>query len=325
METNIINQNDLIIQDVDVDVRATKPFIEANTKPVKLKHLKDDCIIPVFSKDNEMTISHYQFIEAVNNMVHNYFPDEQILAPDIRVSHVIKGRVPSAIGKPVKELLEEEKTIYYERCAFIIQVPSIQLEVNNNHLGLTIGGVRAYNQENLYSKKSLERFKVFIGFRNKVCTNLCVSTDGILNDVRVGSVTDLSEHFGNLLHDYNQEQHLSTIEEFGDISITEEQFAHLIGKLRMAQYLGSNEEIITPMLFNDSQINNVVKNYYVNPDFGVEDNKSISLWKLYNLFTGSNKSSYVDSFLSRSVFAFEFVKELAISLDQGKPNWYLNN
>lgn len=325
METNIINQNDLIIQDVDVDIRATKPFIEANTKPVKLKHLKDDCIIPVFSKDNEMTISHYQFIEAVNNMVHNYFPNEQILEPDIRVSHVIKGRVPSAIGKPVKELLEEEKTIYYERCAFIIQVPSIQLEVNNNHLGLTIGGVRAYNQENLYSKKSLERFKVFIGFRNKVCTNLCVSTDGILNDVRVGSVSDLSEHFASLLHDYNQEQHLSAIEEFGNISITEEQFAHLIGKLRMAQYLGSNEEIITPMLFNDSQINNVVKNYYVNPDFGVDDNKSISLWKLYNLFTGSNKSSYVDSFLSRSVFAFEFVKELAISLDQGKPNWYLNN
>ena len=40
------------------------------------------------------------------------------------------------------------------------------------------GGVRAYNDTNLYSKKGAERFKVFIGFICKVCTNLCVSTDG---------------------------------------------------------------------------------------------------------------------------------------------------
>ncbi|GEM_PF-6677704 len=30
------------------------------------------------------------------------------------------------------------------------------------------GGVRAYNLENLYSKGSLERFKIFIGFKNHV-------------------------------------------------------------------------------------------------------------------------------------------------------------
>ena len=33
------------------------PFIEANTKEVSVGHLKNDCIIPVFSKDNEITIS----------------------------------------------------------------------------------------------------------------------------------------------------------------------------------------------------------------------------------------------------------------------------
>ena len=40
-----------------------KPFIEANTKTVTLSHLQNDCITPVFSKDNEVTISHNQFIE----------------------------------------------------------------------------------------------------------------------------------------------------------------------------------------------------------------------------------------------------------------------
>ena len=41
------------------------PFIEANTKAVTSDHLKSDCIIPVFSKDNEVTISHQSFIAAV--------------------------------------------------------------------------------------------------------------------------------------------------------------------------------------------------------------------------------------------------------------------
>ena len=45
------------------------------------------------------------------------------MMPSIRVSHQIKGRVPSAIGKPVKELKENEKTIYYERMAFLIEIP----------------------------------------------------------------------------------------------------------------------------------------------------------------------------------------------------------
>ena len=33
------------------------PFIEANTKEVSIQHLKEDCVVPVFSKDNEITIS----------------------------------------------------------------------------------------------------------------------------------------------------------------------------------------------------------------------------------------------------------------------------
>jgi len=35
-----------------------RPFIESNTTEVDLPHLSQDCIIPVFSKDNEKTIAH---------------------------------------------------------------------------------------------------------------------------------------------------------------------------------------------------------------------------------------------------------------------------
>lgn len=81
------------------------PFTEANTKEVSIQHLKEDCVVPVFSKDNEITISHTNFIEAVWNAASKVFPRENIEKPSIRVSHVIKGRTPEAIHKDVRELL----------------------------------------------------------------------------------------------------------------------------------------------------------------------------------------------------------------------------
>ena len=132
------------------------PFILANTEEVTLQHLKHDCIIPVFSKDNEKTIAHQEFIEIVLNAVSKVFPHHSISAPEIRVSHQIKGRIPEAIHKNVKDLLDHEKTIYYERMAFIIKIPSITDRINSNEVSLTVGGVRSYNLENLYNKKTFE-------------------------------------------------------------------------------------------------------------------------------------------------------------------------
>ena len=96
----------------------TRHFIEANTKPVDMAHLKNDCVVPVFSKDNEVTISHQSFIETVWTAAHRLFPQEAIDTPEIVVSHIIKGRIPEAIYKPVNQLLETDKTINYERMAF---------------------------------------------------------------------------------------------------------------------------------------------------------------------------------------------------------------
>jgi len=83
-----------------------KPFIEANTKQVSLYHLKNDCITPVFSKDNEVTISHNQFIETMWECVQRMFRGDTVDNPEIRVSHIVKGRTPEAIHKAVHELTE---------------------------------------------------------------------------------------------------------------------------------------------------------------------------------------------------------------------------
>ena len=140
-------QQDIIDVEPILSRREVKrlPFIEANTKEVTIEHLKDDCIVPVFSKDNEITISHPNFIESVWEAANRVFPSESIELPEIRVSHIIKGRTPEAIHKPFKELLEEDKTIYYERMMFCFEIPTIYEDIAGNRLNLTIGGVRSYN------------------------------------------------------------------------------------------------------------------------------------------------------------------------------------
>lgn len=316
-------ENQLISEDEIVVSKGN--FMEANTKQVTLNHLKKECIIPVYS-DNESTISHAQFIEATKHVVQANFHKEIVLQPNIRISHVIKGRVPSAIGKSVKELRPEEKTIYYQRCAFIIEVPSLKENVNNNALSLTIGGVRSLNQENLYSKRNLERFKVFIGYKNSVCTNLCISTDGLKADIRVSSVLELQEKINELVQQFDKDRFLGNMERMSKFYLNELQFAHLIGKMRMYQHL-KNEEKTGKLTLNltDNQIGTVVKNYYEDINFSRSNEKEINLWSFYNLMTEANKSSYIDSNLERNVSAFEFSLQLANSIQRQSKNWFLDD
>lgn len=325
MELVANNQPLRMIQHENEIVNNRSGFIEANTEKVTLRHLKEECIIPVFSKDNESTISHFQFIDRTLEIAKSMFPNQRIAEPEIRVSHIVKGRTPSAIGKPAKELLEHEKTIYYERCAFLIEVPTITQMVNNNLLTLSIGGVRSYSQENLYSKKTLEKFKVFVGFNNKVCTNLCISTDGFSNDIRIGSIMDLEDNINTLISGYNREKHIQVMTETAKYSLSEMQFAHLIGKLRMytsAQQAKSNYP--NQITLTDSQITNVVREYYDCPNFKRDGDGSINLWNLYNLFTEANKSSYIDNNIERNVNAYELINNLWHSIENKSNNWLLS-
>lgn len=324
MELIVNNGTEQIVEDAEITSRVSTQFIEANTKAASLKHLKEDCVIPVFAKDNESTISHYQFINKTFEIANQVFPGVGINSPNIRVSHIIKGRVPSAIGKPAKELLEHEKTLYYERCAFTIKVPSIKQLVNGNELSLSIGGVRAYNQENLYSKKTLEKFKLFIGFQNRVCTNLCISTDGFSNEIRIGSIEALEDKAVELFKSYNMEKHLEAMRNMSEFKLSEHEFAHFVGKTKMYQHLKKPEQKgIYPIGLSDSQINHVVKDYYRCPNFGRDDDGSISLWNLYNLFTEANKSSYIDSNIERNVKSYGLINNLSNSIANNTPNYFL--
>ena len=302
------------------------PFIVANTIEVPLHHLKQDCIIPVFSKDNEKTIAHQEFIESVLTAISKVFPHHSISTPEIRVSHQIKGRTPDAIHLNAKDLLDHQKTIYYERMAFVINIPSIVDSINGNELTLSVGGVRSYNLENLYNKKTLEKFKFFIGFQNKVCLNMCINTDGFKEDLRVSSASELQHKVIEVMQNYNAELHLMEMKKFTQDYLSEHQFAQLIGKSRLYQHLPKSEKQKIPMLnFNDSHINTMAKDYYEDKNFCRLDDGRINLWDVYNLFTQANKSSYIDTFLDRNLNAFEFTKGIQKILSGNSDyHWFLS-
>jgi len=300
-------------------------FINANTIEVTHEHLQKDCITPVFSKDNESTISHVEFIETAFDVIEHYFSGEQINYPAVRVSHPVKGRVPSAMGKPAIELEEKDKTVYYERMAFLIEVPNLKFKVGENELALTVGGVRAYNHENLFNKKSEEKFKVFIGFKNKVCTNLCISTDGLKTELKAMTTQELGSGIYDLIKTFKAERFMEDLKKMPNTMISERQFAQVIGRMRMYGIMPQTmKKGIPNLLLTDNMINSVVKDYYADKNFSRNPDGSISMWNLYNLLTESNKSSYIDTFLDRSANSLTIAQHLTNSISNNENSWYLN-
>ena len=303
----------------------TLHFIEANTFEVDLQHLRNDCITPVFAKDNELTINHAQFIETIQEAVQDFFKGETVDSADVRVSHIIKGRTPDALHKKANELLETDKTIYYERCAFSIDVPTIYQDVNGNRLNLSIVGVRAYNQMNLYSKKVPELFRLAIGFKNQVCCNMCIFSDGYKDDLRVSSTTDLYRAALELFNNYNIAKQIHLMQQLGNTSMTEHQFCQILGKMRLYQCLPTGVQKHLPrMLLTDTQINSVAKAYINDSNFGGESGE-LNMWNFYNLLTGANKSSYIDSFLDRSLNASEIAMGINAALHGDETyKWFID-
>jgi hypothetical protein len=74
----------------------------------------------------------------------------------------------------------------------------------------------------------------------------------------------------------------------------------------------------------DGQVNMVIKDYYSDDSFCRNDIGNINMWRLYNLFTGANKMSYIDSFLDRNVGCQQFVTGLNEAVGLNKYHWFVN-
>ncbi|MDT8401643.1 MAG: DUF3871 family protein [Bacteroidales bacterium] len=320
----LIKENVGIDNEIEIAQTSSDQFMSANTRSIPYNELKHKSIIPSF-KDNESTISHTEFIDALGEVCDNFFLGERILSPAIRVSHPIRGRIPQAVGKPAKELKENEKTVYYERMAFVYEIPGISASINGNNHTLSVGGVRAYNQENLYSRKTEERFKVFIGFQNTVCINLSIFTDGLQDDMRIKTLAELKSEILKLFNGFKIESQINALDKLSEYELTEHQFACLLGRSRLYNFLpAADKKKITRLPLNDSQVSVIARGFYNDPNFARSRESGISLWNVYNLLTEAVKTSYIDSFLARNAGSTDFILHLVDSFDSGEQSWFLS-
>jgi Domain of unknown function, B. Theta Gene description (DUF3871) len=166
---------------------------------------------------------------------------------------------------------------------------------------------------------------LFIRFQNKVCTNLCVWTDGLMDDIKVMEKDTLTMFIYHLLERYRVAMHLNALKDLANYHLTEKQFAHFIGKCRMYQYLPKKEkQKVQEIALGDQQISIAARGYYEDPNFGKHESGDINLWSLYNLLTGANKTTYIDQFGDRSSNAFDLMEGVKYSLQGKCGSWYLN-
>jgi hypothetical protein len=312
--------NELILKPTSVN------FLEANTNAISFEELTEQCVVPTWA-NQELTISHQDFISTVHEAACNVFAGETINTPEIRVSHIVRGRIPSALGKRSSELLESEKTQFFQRLAFAFTIPSLHECIDGQRLELCIGGVRNYSDLNLYrASKGLENFSVFVGWRVVICSNQVLTGEGVKFNMEVSNINELYRNVLELLHSFNPAKDIHLLHALSETYLTETQFAQVVGRMRMFQALPSAQQKRMPqLLITDSQINSVCRDFYRSEHFGMKDN-AISLFDFHNLLTESNKSSYVDTYLHRAVNA----TEVSVGLNnvmQGIDNkyaWFLS-
>ncbi|MFX8527679.1 DUF3871 family protein, partial [Acinetobacter baumannii] len=84
-------------------------------------------------------------------------------------------------------------------------------------------------------------FKIFIGFQNKVCLNLKIWTDGLKDDVKVIDLDGLGKNIRQLITGYDAEAQFLEMQEWTNQHLTENQFAQLIGRGKLYQFLGTQD------------------------------------------------------------------------------------
>ena len=302
-------------------------FIESNTQAMSLAEIADKCIVPTFS-DNSLTISHQDFCGAVYKAAENVFG---ALTPiECRVSHPINGRIPTALNKKTQDLADNEKTIYYQRLAWIAKVANLTRNINGQEIHLTIGGVRAYSEDKLYNRPSALKFKIFVGWQVRVCSNLMLQTNGFSGTIDCMTNADIHQKALELFSSFNPEKdnNLDALAELQDTRMTEEQFCHILGRLRLYQALPlAQQREIPQVILGDQAINEVTRQYVSNPNFGRKSgDDGISTWDFMQLLTEAAKGSYIDRWLDRNANCIEFATGIrkALRYEDSEYDWFLN-
>lgn len=312
---------------LELETQQHPNFIESNTEQITLSEIAEKCIVPTFS-DNSLTISHQEFCGSVYKAAEKVYG---ALTPiECRVSHPINGRIPTALNKKTQDLADNEKTIYYQRLAWIAKVANLTRNINGQEIHLTIGGVRAYSEDKLYNRPSALKFKIFVGWQVRVCSNLMLQTNGFSGTIDCMTNADIHQKALELFSSFNPEKdnNLDALAELQDTRMTEEQFCHILGRLRLYQALPlAQQREIPQVILGDQAINEVTRQYVSNPNFGRKSgDDGISTWDFMQLLTEAAKGSYIDRWLDRNANCIEFATGIrkALRYEDSEYDWFLN-
>lgn len=316
-----------VISDEEWEASEHPNFIESNTSAITLEELTNHNIIPTFS-DNTLTISHQNFIGTVSRVAEQVFGE---LTPiECRVSHPIIGRIPSAQHKKANELLDSEKTVFYQRLAWCCHVKNLIRSINGQTVHLCIGGVRAYNEDKLYNRQSAMKFKIFVGWQVRVCSNLMLTCDGNSGTIECMTEADIMQKSLELFSAFNphKEETLSLLENLNNTPISETQFCNIIGRLRLLQNLPVTEQKQYPTVsFGDQAVNAMVKNYVSDPNFGKKPGEEYTCWNLMQNANESVKQAYIDRWLDRNQNCTDFaigIQKALTAEDTEGYDWFLS-
>lgn len=207
-------------------------FIEGPSNEISMEDLTTKNIIPTFG-DNSLTISHQKFIETTRKAAEVIFGQGNVTTAEARVSKPISGRVPSAQHKKASELTIEERTIFYSKLAWIAHITTMNTSINGQQVSLTIGGTRSYHEDKLYARQNPQHFRIFIGFRVRVCSNMMLTCDGVSESLLCMTEADIFQHAIQLFQHFNdvKEATLYNLKNLHNVWLSQEQFCKILGRL----------------------------------------------------------------------------------------------
>ena len=287
----------------DVDDEAPEAsechFIESNTSSVKRADLSND-LVPSFAS-GELVISNSQFIDSVEMAMKDAFYGQTFGKPSIRCSHQIRGRKSESLKKDPKTLTDNDYSRFWQRMCFCIEVTSQTRVINGEEVRLTIGGTTSLHDVNLYSKRSCQHYSVFVAWKCRVCSNLMIQLeDGLLDQISCMNASEIYMASAQLFSRFNFEQSLRNLEALGQVSITTNQFATLIGKLRLLSCMPTAERKALPNIeIGDAQTLAACRNF-INGHFGLNGRDYINGFELLNCFNDAVKNSYIHNFCTKN-------------------------
>lgn len=157
-----------------------------------------------------------------------------------------------------------------------------------------------------------------------VCTNMCLHTDSVKLDINVTNTADLYRYTTELFERYDHQQHAKMMKSLLDTEVTESKFAQVVGKARLYNSLPPRKRAelgLPEFLLPEAQINQSVRDYYTDENFGVrKSGEPINGWQFYNLLTNF-KNNYIDTTLERSANAFNVAQGVTESLSGVNDTW----